>query len=265
VAKSETPTRDAVIVKYLNEAYGKEKQLETQLQTQIGLAKRKQLKKGFQEHLKVTKNQSRGLAKRIRELGHKAEAGPDFGPASGVAAAATNLANRAVAASKGPAAALRGTSEPDNDLRMVRDSLWHEAEEIAHYNTIEAVANELDDKDTAKLAKQYRREEEKMQRLLERQIPQLVKSVVKEEIPSEERGGGGRGGSSSRSGSGSSGGQSKAKRSQAGKKGAATRQRRDATSAAKKTAKSAGGAARKSGQAARSTAKSATGSGGSSS
>jgi ferritin-like metal-binding protein YciE len=266
VAKSETPARDAVIVKYLNEAFGKEKQLETQLQTQIGLAKRKQLKKGFQEHLKVTKNQSRGLAKRIRELGHKAEAGPDFGPASSVAAAASNLANRAVAASKGPAAALRGTSDADNDLRMVRDSLWHEAEEIAHYDTIEAVANELDDKDTAKLAKQYRREEEKMQRLLERQIPQLIKAVIKEEVPSEQRGGGSRGRSSSRSSSSrSSGGQSKSKRSQAAQKGAATRQRRQAASAAKSTAQSARSTARKSGQAARSTAKSAGRSGGSSS
>jgi ferritin-like metal-binding protein YciE len=277
VAKSETPARDAVIVKYLNEAYGKEKQLETQLETQIGLAKRKQLKKGFQDHLKVTKAQSKGLAKRIRELNGKAEAGPDLGPATGVAAAATNLANRAVAASKGPAAALRGTSEADNDLRMVRDSLWHEAEEIAHYDTLEAVATELGDKETAKLAKQYRREEEKMQTLLGRQIPQLIKAVVKEEVPSSERNRGSRGrrsssrstsrSSSSRSsGSSSSGGQSKAKRSQAGKKAAATRKRNQASSSAKSTARSArstarkaGATARKAGDAAGSTARSRSG------
>jgi ferritin-like metal-binding protein YciE len=275
VAKSETPARDAVIVKYLNEAYGKEKQLETQLETQIGLAKRKQLKKGFQDHLKVTKAQSKGLAKRIRELNGKAEAGPDLGPATGVAAAATNLANRAVAASKGPAAALRGTSEADNDLRMVRDSLWHEAEEIAHYDTLEAVATELGDKETAKLAKQYRREEEKMQTLLGRQIPQLIKAVVKEEVPSSERSqgrGGRRSSSTSRSsssrssGSSSSGGQSKAKRSQAGKKAAATRKRNQASSSAKSTARSArstarkaGATARKAGDAAGSTARSRSG------
>jgi len=279
VAKSETPARDAVIVKYLNEAYGKEKQLETQLQTQAGLAKRSQLKKGFQEHLRVTKAQSRGLAKRIRELGGKAETGPDLGPATGVASAAANLANRAVAASKGPASALRGTSEADNDLRMVRDSLWHEAEEIAHYNTIEAVSNELGDKETAKLAKQYRREEERMQGLLERQIPALIKSVVREEVPAAERRktSGARRRRSTRSAASrstsrsssasrsSSGGSSSSTRKSAAQKAAATRTRKAASTSAKRTAssarttaRSAGTTARKTGSAARSTAKSAT-------
>ena len=187
MAKSETPARDAVLAKYLNEAYGKEKQLETQLQAQIGIAKRPQLVKGLKEHLKVTKNQSKGLAKRIRELGGKADAGPDLGPASAVAGAAQNLGNRALAATKGPLVALRGTSEADNDLRLVRDSLWNEAEEIAHYDTIEAVAKELGDTETAKLARQFRKEEEKMQTLLNREIPKLIKAVVKEEVPSAER------------------------------------------------------------------------------
>ena len=270
MAKSETPARDAVIVKYLNEAYGKEKQLETQLAQQIELAKRPQLTKGFKDHLKVTKAQSRGLAKRIRELGGKADDG-------GITTAAENLGNRALSAAKGPLAALRGTSEADNDLRAVRDSLWHEAEEIAHYDTIEAVAKELGDTETAKLARQYRKEEEKMQGLLERQIPALIKAVVKEEVPAAERrkSGGTRRRKSTRSRStsrstasrstGSTGGATKAKRSAAGKKAAATRARKSATSSAKSTAtsarttaKKAGTTARKAGSAARKTAGAST-------
>jgi ferritin-like metal-binding protein YciE len=179
-----------VLVKYLNEAYGKEKQLETALQAQIGLAKRPTLKKGLQDHLKVTKNQSKGLSKRIRELGGKADAGPDLpGPeaVAGAVGAAANLANRALAGAKGPMQALRGTSEADNELRNVRDCFWNEAEEIAHYDVIEAVATELGDKETAKLARTYRREEERMQKLLAREIPKLVKAVVKEEVPAKER------------------------------------------------------------------------------
>src|SRR5690242_14813686 len=124
MAKSETPARDAVLVKYLNEAYGKEKQLETALQAQIKLVKRTQLKKGLQDHLKVTKAQSRGLAKRIRELGGKAEVAADIGgpeAAATAVGAVTNLANRAMATAKGPIQALRGTSEADNELRNVRD------------------------------------------------------------------------------------------------------------------------------------------------
>ena len=187
MAKSETPARDAVLVKYLNEAYGKEKQLETNLQAQIGLAKRPQLKKGLQDHLKVTKNQSKGLSKRIRELGGKADAGPDLPGPDAVTKGAATIANKALAAAKGPVQAMRGTSEADNELRNVRDCYWNEAEEIAHYNVIEAVAKELGDNETAKLARQYRKEEERMQALLERQIPQLIKAVVREEVPAAER------------------------------------------------------------------------------
>jgi ferritin-like metal-binding protein YciE len=201
VAASQTPARDAVLVKYLNEAFGKEKQLETALQAQIGLAKRPTLKKGLQDHLKVTKAQARGLQKRIKELGGKADAGPDLpGPdaLTAAAGAAATVVNKAIAGAKGPVQALRGTSEADNELRNVRDCLWNEAEEIAHYNVIEAAADALGDKDTAKLARTYRREEEKMQSLLERQIAPLVKAVIKEEVPASERSANGRSRSSSR-------------------------------------------------------------------
>jgi len=190
MAASETPVSDALLVKYLNEAYGKEKQLETALAAQIAIVKRPQVKKGLREHLKVTKAQSRGLAKRMKELGGKASTDPDLpvpDVVAGAAGAAANVANRALAAAKGPVQALRGTSPADNDLRNVRDCLWNEAEEIAHYLVIEATAEVLKDDQTAKLARTYRKEEEKMQRLLERQLPALVKEVVKQEVPTSER------------------------------------------------------------------------------
>jgi ferritin-like metal-binding protein YciE len=263
---SETPARDAVLVKYLNEAYGKEKQLETALQAQIGLVSRPQLKKGLQDHLKVTKNQARGLQRRIKELGGKAVAADVPGPdvASEAAGAVVSAANKAIAAAKGPIQALRGTSEADNELRNVRDCYWNEAEEIAHYNVIEAVATELGDRETARLAKTYRREEEKMQTLLERQIGQLVKAVIREEVPASERrrNGTARRRSSSASSRSSSG--STARRS-AAQKAAATRTAKAAKTSAKRTAssargtaKSAGTTAKKTARAARSTAKRAT-------
>jgi ferritin-like metal-binding protein YciE len=189
MAATETPARNAVLVKYLNEAFGKEKQLETVLQAQIGLAKRPQLKKGLQDHLQVTRAQARGLENRINELGGKASLTTVPGPevASEALSRVAELANRALAAAKAPAQALRGTSEADNELRNVRDCYWNEAEEIAHYDVIEAAANELGDKQTAQMARTYRREEERMQALLERQIPPLVKAVVKEAVPLSER------------------------------------------------------------------------------
>jgi ferritin-like metal-binding protein YciE len=285
MASTETPARDAVLVKYLNEAYGKEKQLETNLQALIGRAQNhRTLKKGFQDHLKVTKNQSRELQRRIRALGGKAEAGPDLpGPEAltGAGSAVANVANRAVAAAKGPVQMLRGTGEADNMLRNVRDAFWNEAEEIGHYNVIEQVAEKLRDRDTIQLAKRFRREEERFQKFLERQIKSLVGEVVKEEVPARERrtNGGTRrrsssarsrstsrtasaSSSSSRSSGSSSRSSGSSSRKAAGRKAAATRTRKAAASSAKSTgrsarttAKKAGTTARKTGSAARSTAR----------
>jgi ferritin-like metal-binding protein YciE len=293
MATTDTPTRDAVLVKYLNEAFGKEKQLETNLQALIGRAQNhKELKKGFQDHLKVTKNQARELQKRIKDLGGKAEAGPDLpGPdtLTEVGSRVTEVANRALAAAKGPVQMLRGTGEADNMLRNVRDAYWNEAEEIAHYDVIEAFATKLNDRETVQLAKRFRKEEERMQKFLGRQITKLAGEVVKEEVPARERRtNGGRkrstsassrsrtssngsrassnGASASRSSSSSSSSsrsRTTTKRKAAAQKAAATRTRKAARSSAKSTAKSArttakkaGTAAKKAGKAARSTAKS---------
>jgi ferritin-like metal-binding protein YciE len=181
--------REAVLIKYLNEAYGKEKQLETVLQAQIGRTQSMPIKKRVREHLKETKAHARDVKARIRELGGKAEAvalpGPDaIGDAVG---AVTSIANKATAAAKGPIQILRGTGVADNELRNVRDAFWNEAEEIAHYTVIEAIADRLGDKETVKLAKQIRREEERMQAFLGRQLSTLAGAVVREEVPARER------------------------------------------------------------------------------
>jgi ferritin-like metal-binding protein YciE len=181
--------RDAVLVKYLNEAYGKEKQLEIVLQAQIGRTQNMPIKKRLREHLKETKAHARSLSARIKALGGKAEAGNVPGPeAVGEAVGAvTSLANKAAAAAKGPMQALRGSGVADNELRNMRDAFWNEAEEIAHYTVIEAVADKLGDKETAKLAKGIRREEERMQAFVGRQLATLAGAVIREEVPARQR------------------------------------------------------------------------------
>jgi ferritin-like metal-binding protein YciE len=174
--------RDAVLIKYLNEAYGKEKQLETVLQAQIGRTQNMTIKKRLREHLKETKAHARSVQSRIKALGGKADAGKVPGPE-----AITSLANKAMAAAKGPAQILRGSGVADNELRNMRDAFWNEAEEIAHYTVIEAIADKLGDRDTVKLAKQIRREEERMQSFLGRQLSTLAGAVIREEVPARER------------------------------------------------------------------------------
>jgi ferritin-like metal-binding protein YciE len=185
VFMADLTARDTVLVKYLNEAYGKEKQLETVLQAQIGRTQNMTIKKRLREHLKETKAHARGVSSRIKALGGKADAGNLPGPDA--LGAITSLANKATAAAKGPIQVLRGTGVADNELRNVRDSFWNEAEEIAHYTVIEAVADKLGDKETAKLAKGIRREEEKMQAFLGRQLVSLSGAVVRDEVPAKER------------------------------------------------------------------------------
>src|ERR1700750_127090 len=120
---AELTTRDAKLIQYLNEAYGKEKELETALQAHIKLAKRPPYKKRLQDHLKETKAQSKGLERRIKALGGKAEraALPVSvpGPAAGAeaATAVTAAATKALAATKGPIHALRGTGESEKQLK----------------------------------------------------------------------------------------------------------------------------------------------------
>src|SRR5688572_13226264 len=193
--------RDAKLVQYLNEAYGKEKELEAALSAHIKMAaSRASYKKRLQDHLKETKAQAKGLERRIKQLGGKAEAGSLPGPdvVSSAATAATSAATKAMAAAKGPVHALRGTGEAEKLLKNAKTELWNEHEEIGNYLAIETLADALGDKDTSKLAREFRRQEERMAAFLQKLIPQLTKAVVTEEVPAAERRANGRATSRSR-------------------------------------------------------------------
>jgi ferritin-like metal-binding protein YciE len=188
----ELSTRDAKLIQYLNEAYGKEKELETALQAHIKMARRPPYKKRLQEHLKETKAQAKGLEKRIKALGGKAERNapvPVVGPDAAVdaAGAVTAAATKAVAAAKGPLHALRGTGEAEKQLKNAKDELWNEYQEIGNYTAIETLAEALNDDETVKLAREYRRQEERMASYLLKLIPTLTRAVVTEEIPASAR------------------------------------------------------------------------------
>ncbi len=195
--------REAKLIQYLNEAYGKEKELETALQAHIAMTTRDAYKKRLKDHLKETKAQAKGLERRIKQLGGKADALPAPGPdvVQEAAGAVVSAANKAVAAAKGPMHALRGTGEQEKMLKNAKTEYFNEAEEIANYNAIETLAEAVGDKDTAKLAKEYRRQEERMAKFLDKTIVQLTKEVVKAEIPASQRKSSRSGGSRSRTSS----------------------------------------------------------------
>ncbi|MCW3063710.1 MAG: hypothetical protein JWN32_882 [Solirubrobacterales bacterium] len=174
---AEPNTRDAKLIQYLNEAYGKEKELETALQAHIAMTTRTTYKKRLQDHLKETKRHARDLERRIKKLGGRAE---------GVSVPVA-VATKAAAVAKGPLHAMRGTSEPEKMLKNAKTEYWNEHEEIATYTALETLADSVSDDDTAKLARTIRREEERMASFLGKLIPSLARAVVQEEIPAAER------------------------------------------------------------------------------
>jgi ferritin-like metal-binding protein YciE len=207
--------RDTKLIQYLNEAFGKEKELETALQAHIAMTTKTPYRKRLQEHLKETKGHAREVQRRIKQLGGKAEAGPISSGPDVVTEAATSLASvagKAVAAAQGPLHALRGTGEAEKMLKNARTEYHNEFEEIGFYAGIESLADTVGDKDTAKLARSIRREEERMAKFLEKQIAQLAKAVAREEIPAAER----RNGSSSRRSSSSARAKSGSTRAKSG-------------------------------------------------
>ena len=70
---AEQTARDTKLVQYLNEAYSKEKELETALQAHIAMTTKAPYKKRLQQHLKETKDHARQVQRRIKQLGGKAE------------------------------------------------------------------------------------------------------------------------------------------------------------------------------------------------
>jgi ferritin-like metal-binding protein YciE len=181
--------RDAKLVQYLNEAFGKEKHLEQALAAHIGLTTRPDYRKRLEQHLRETKRHGDRVSRRIKQLGGSAETlslpGPDA--FTEAAEAGMSVAHRALAMARGPLHAVRGTSEPEKMLKNAKTEYSEEAEEIATYTAIEELASKVGDSETAKLAKEIRREEERMATFLQKLIPKLADAVARTEIPSEFR------------------------------------------------------------------------------
>jgi ferritin-like metal-binding protein YciE len=177
---TETTARDAKLVQYLHEAHGKEKELETSLQAHIAMTTRRAYRKRLQQHLKETKDHARQVERRVKKLGGASLL-------QTATARGAEAVSRGTALAKGPLHAVRGTGEDELQLKNAITEHSEEGEEIARYTAIEALAEAVGDKETARLARGIRREEERMAAFLARQIPQLTRAVARAEIPASER------------------------------------------------------------------------------
>ena len=128
---AEINARDTKLIQYLNEAFGKEKELETALQAHIAMTTKTPYRKRLQEHLKETKGHARTVERRIKQLGGQAELVSAPGPVGEAASAVSAAASKAVAAAKGPLHMLRGTGESEKMLKNAKTEYWNEFEVIA--------------------------------------------------------------------------------------------------------------------------------------
>jgi ferritin-like metal-binding protein YciE len=166
--------RDAKLVQYLSEAYGKERELETALQAHIAMTTRAPYKKRLKQHLRETKGHAKAVERRIKKLG-------------GGGQLTQTVIGKAMAAAKGPLHAVRGDGEQEKMLKNAKTEYFNEHEEIATYLAIETLAEKVGDRETAKLARGIRREEERMAKFLEGQIKSLTGAVVAEDVPAKQR------------------------------------------------------------------------------
>jgi ferritin-like metal-binding protein YciE len=255
---AELNARDAKLVQFLNEAHAKEAELEADLTAHISLTQKAPYKKRLQQHLTETRSHKRRVAQRIKQLGGQASEGVR---APGVPSAVGELAGKGIAAVKGQVGVARAalTEQAETHLRNAREELREEWVEIGTYTTIESLATEVGDKETAQLARDIRRDEEKTARYLEKLIPQLVKDVVKNEIPRDQRAQSGRSrrSSSRKRSTGSRSTSSRSRKSSTSSRSTSSRSRKSSTSSrsssngrsrttsARKTARKAASGARR--------------------
>ncbi|HUA72696.1 MAG TPA: DUF892 family protein [Solirubrobacteraceae bacterium] len=176
--------RDAKLATWLSEAHAKEAELEADLNAHIALTQKPAYKKRLQQHLKETRDHKRRVAARIKKLGGTSGQGLLAVPAT-----VGDVAGKTVAAVKGQVGVARAlvSEQAETHLRNAQEELREEYTEIAIYSRIEVLANEVGDRETARLARDIRRDEARMAKYLAAELGRLVKDVVRAEIPRDQR------------------------------------------------------------------------------
>lgn len=178
---SDLNERDTVITQYLHEAYAKERELERALEAHVSETERPAYKKRLRQHLTETRHHAKAVQKRLKQLGAE----------DSILAEGAHLIEAAVGAGKAVAKApmemIGSTNAQEQMLSNARSEFKSENEEIALYTTIEALAEKVGDKETAKLARSILREEERMAKFISGQLPALANAVATERVPAAQR------------------------------------------------------------------------------
>ena len=180
--------RDSTVVHYLNEAYANERRLELALAAHVEATTRPEYAQRLRDHLRETRAHATKVGRRIERLGGTPETVSIPGP-DGLAdrlESAQGVVQRATAAVQHSLHAVRRTGEQELMLENARAEFREEAQEIATYRLLDGLATAVGDRETAKLAREILREEERMASYLGELIPQLATDVAHDEVPVSE-------------------------------------------------------------------------------
>lgn len=162
---SDPNERDSKLVQYMNDAYAKERELESALVAQVEAAVKAPHKKRLKKLLKETKAHTKALERRIKKLGGKG-------------------ALNGAPARKPPA--VKG-GEQEKKLGAASNQYVGAHQKISTYLSLETFATKVGDSETAKLARDIRRDVERMAKALEGQIKSLTNAVAIEVVPASLR------------------------------------------------------------------------------
>lgn len=180
--------RDSTVVHYLNDAYANERRLELALAAHIEATTRPEYAQRLRDHLRETRAHAAKVERRIRSLGGTPETtsipAPDA--ITDRIESAQGIVQRATAAVQHSLQAVRRTGEQDLMLENARTEFREEAQEIATYRAIGSLANAVGDSETARLAREILREEERMASYLGDLIPELALDVAHDAVPVSE-------------------------------------------------------------------------------
>jgi ferritin-like metal-binding protein YciE len=167
------------IAQYLHEAHAMELALASTLGAHSAMTPAGEYRSALDRHRRETQRHADAVARRLRELGRSpglAERGYGI---------AQRLAGQAISLAMAPLALVRGSGGEEKLLKNAKDECASEALEIATYESLEALARQVGDADTAALAAELREDEERMLKTLRAQLPKLTAAVTGAELRDE--------------------------------------------------------------------------------
>jgi ferritin-like metal-binding protein YciE len=169
------------LIQALQTALATELALAQTLRAHVGIAPRGSYRQLLEGHLEETHNHADWIGKRLEELDAQRS------PAHIAGDVARALVGPTFALAKTPFDLLRGDSAEQKLLENAEEACGIEAFEIASYRSIEAMATDIGDSETAQLAQTIAEQEERALSGLHSELPRLAREVVASEVRGSSR------------------------------------------------------------------------------